>query len=166
MKKKLLLRSLIGAPIGVVVSLIVSIIFSLCIGNGEYYPAPPELVDWCGSEVVAVIVQLLCSLFVGAVGGGSSVIWDMEKWSLSKQTAVHFAVLCVLFIPISYVLNWLPHHVYGAIGFVGAFILIYVIIWLSVYLSVRAKIKKVNERLREMQRDVEETATECDDRPI
>lgn len=151
MKKKLLIRSLFGAPIGVLVSLIITIIFSLCTGHGEYYPAPHELMDWCGSEVTAVIVQLVCSLAVGAIGGGSSVIWDMEKWSLTKQTLIHFAVLVIGFVPISYVLNWMPHYLYGALGYIGAFIAVYLIMWISIYCSVKAKIKKMNKRLQELQ---------------
>ena len=153
MKKKLLFRSLLGAPIGVLVSLIVTIIISLCTGHGEYYPVPHELMDWCGSEVTAVIVQLVCSLAVGAIGGGSSVIWDMEKWSLTKQTLIHFAVIVIGFVPVSYVLNWMPHYLYGALGYIGAFIAVYLIMWISIYFSVKAKIKKMNKRLQEIQQN-------------
>ena len=153
MKNKLLFRCLFGAPIGVAVSSIVTIIISLCTGHGEYYPAPHELIDWCGSEITAVIVQFICSLAVGAIGGGSSVIWNMEKWSLTKQTLIHFAVLVVPFVPISYVLNWMPHHLYGALGYAAAFIIAYVVIWLSVYFSIKAKIKKMNKQLQQLHRD-------------
>lgn len=152
MKKKILLRSLVGAPVGVTISLIITIIFSLCAGHGEYFPAPHELVDWCGGNATtAVIVQMLCSLFIGAVGGGSSVIWEIEKWSLLKQTLIHFAVIAVPFIGISYVMNWLPHYIYGALGYTGAFIAMYVIMWCSIYFSIKSKIKKLNKQLMEMQ---------------
>lgn len=153
MKKKLLYRCLLGAPIGVTVSLIITVIFSLSMGHGEYFPAPHELTDWCGNATTAVIVQLICSLFIGAVGGGSSVIWEIEKWSLLKQTLVHFAVLALPFFGVGYILHWLPHILYGAIAYVGAFILLYVIIWLSTYFSIRAKIKKMNRHLQEMQQN-------------
>lgn len=153
MKKKLLIRCLLGAPIGVTVSLIITIIISLCTGHGEYYPAPHELMDFCGSEITAVIIQLFCSLAVGAIGGGSSVIWDIEKWSLTKQTLIHFAVIVIPYVPISYVLNWMPHYLFGALGYVAAFIVAYIVIWLSIYLSIRAKIKKMNRHLREMQQN-------------
>lgn len=153
MKNKLLSRCLLGAPIGVVVSTVVTIIISLCTGHGEYYAAPHELVDWCGSETTAVIVQFICALAIGAIGGGSSLVWSMDNWSLTKQTLVHFAVIAVPYIPISYVLNWLPHYLYGALGFVAAFIAVYVIIWLSVYLSIKFKLKKMNDRLQQMQND-------------
>lgn len=152
MKKKILLRSLVGAPVGVTISLIITIIFSLCTGHGEYFPAPHELVYWCGGNATtAVIVQMLCSLFIGAVGGGSSVIWEIEKWSLLKQTLIHFAVIAVPFIGISYVMNWLPHYIYGALGYTGAFIAMYVIMWCSIYFSIKSKIKKLNKQLMEMQ---------------
>ena len=152
MKKKILFRSLVGAPVGVTISLIITIIFSLCTGHGEYFPAPHELVDWCGGNATtAVIVQMLCSLFIGAVGGGSSVIWEIEKWSLLKQTLIHFAVIAVPFIGISYVMNWLPHYIYGALGYTGAFIAMYVIMWCSIYFSIKSKIKKLNKQLMEMQ---------------
>lgn len=156
MKKKLLLRSLLGAPIGVLVSLIVTIIISLCTGHGEYYPAPHELMDWCGNEITAVIIQLVCSLAIGAIGGGSSVIWDIEKWSLTKQTLIHSAVIVIGFVPLSYVLNWMPHYLYGALGYIGAFIAVYLVMWLSIYFSVKAKIKKMNKRLQEIQQTKEE----------
>lgn len=98
MKKKILFRSFFGAPIGVTISLIITVIFSLCTGQGEYYPAPHELVDWCGgNETTAVIVQMICSMIVGAVCGGASVIWEIEKWNLLKQTLINFAVIAVPF---------------------------------------------------------------------
>lgn len=153
MKKKILFRSLLGAPIGVTVSLIITIVFSLSMGQGEYYPAPHELIALCGNATAAVVVQLICSLFVGAVCGGASVIWEIERWSLLKQTLVHFAVLAVPFFGIGYVMNWLPHYLYGALGYVAGFILVYLVMWLSIYFSIKAKIKKMNRQLREMQEE-------------
>lgn len=125
------------------VSLIITIIFLLSMGHGEYFPAPHELIDWCGgNETTAVIVQMICSLFVGAVCGGASVIWEIEKWSLLKQTLINFAIIAVLFFGIGYIMNWMPHHIYGALGYVGGFIAGYAIMWCSIYFSIKAKIKK------------------------
>ena len=42
MKKKIIFRSLIGAPIGVTISLIITIIFSLCLGQGEHFRLGPR----------------------------------------------------------------------------------------------------------------------------
>ena len=154
MKKKMLFRSFAGAPIGVTISLIITIIFSLCLGHGEYFPAPLKLIDWCGgNEITAVIVQLICALFIGAICGGSSVIWEIEKWSLLKQTLVHLAVLAVPFFGLGYIMNWMPHNIYGVLGYIGGFVLVYVIMWCSIYFSIKAKINKMNKQLNEMRQD-------------
>ncbi len=154
MKKKILFRSFFGAPIGVTISLIITVIFSLCTGHGEYYPAPHELVDWCGgNETTAVIVQMICSMIVGAVCGGASVIWEIEKWNLLKQTLINFAVIAVPFFGLGYIMNWMPHHIYGALGYVGGFAGGYVVMWCAIYFSIKAKLKKMNKQLQEIQRN-------------
>ena len=155
MKKKLLFRCLTGAPIGVAISLVITIIISFCTGNGDYYPAPPGLVDLCGNTVTAVTVQMVCSLLFGAVAGGSSVIWETEKWNLLKQTLIHFAVLSVSSFPVAYILHWIPHNVFGALIYVAVFVLIYLIMWISIYFSIKVKIKKMNKQLQEMQNEEE-----------
>ena len=82
MKKKLFLRSLIGAPVGLAISTLITVIISLCLGTGDFYAAQPELIDDCGNEINAVLLQTLCSLILGGICGGSSIIWDDEKRSL------------------------------------------------------------------------------------
>jgi len=154
MKKKILFRSFFGAPIGVTISLMITVIFSLCTGQGEYYHAPPALVDWCGgNETTAVIVQMICSMIVGAVCGGASVIWEIEKWNLLKQTLINFAVIAVPFFGLGYIMNWMPHHIYGALGYVGGFAGGYVVMWCAIYFSIKAKLKKMNKQLQEIQRN-------------
>ncbi len=153
MKKKILFRSLLGAPIGITISLIITIIISLSSGKGEYYSAVPEFIDLCGNEITAVIVQMICSMFIGAVYSGASVIWEIEKWSLTKQTLIHFIVFIISFAPISYVLYWMPHNILGALSYATSFILMYIFIWVSMYFSIKSKINKMNSQLKEIQQD-------------
>ncbi len=153
MKKKILLRSLLGVPIGITISLIITVVISLWSGGGEYIPAPQDLIDWCGSETIAVIVQMICAMIIGAVFSGASVIWEIEKWSVAKQTLIHFAIFTVVFLPLSYVLNWMPHRLYSALYYVAVFIITYVLIWVSRYSSIKAKVKKMNKQLEEIQQE-------------
>ena len=73
MKKKVLLRCLLGAPIGLAIGTIVTIIISLTVGDGVYYPVVPKLITDCGNEMNAVLLQAVCSLIYGAAWGGASV---------------------------------------------------------------------------------------------
>ena len=93
MKKKIILRCLIGAPIGLSISFIITLIISAMINKGEFYPVVPQFTIICGNELNAVIIQSLCSLLYGAAFAGASVIWEVESWSLLKQTVLHCIVI-------------------------------------------------------------------------
>ena len=71
MKKKILLRCLLGAPLGLAISTIITIFISYAMGDGSYYAVVPELVRDCGSEINAVALQAVCSLLYGAAWAGA-----------------------------------------------------------------------------------------------
>ena len=51
----------------------------------------------------------------------------------------------------------ITHNLYGALGYIGGFILAYVVMWCSIYFSIKAKIKKMNKHIQEMhQEDVQD----------
>ena len=45
MKKKVILRGLIGVPVGIAIGFIIVVGVSIGIGDGAYHPATPELID-------------------------------------------------------------------------------------------------------------------------
>lgn len=147
MKKKILLRSFTGAPIGVTISYIITVIVSLCIGDGNYYVAQPQLVTELGGEMNAVLAQIICSLIFGAAYGGGSVIWEMESWSLLKMTVAHLILISVSTFPISYVMHWLPHNFWGIIIYCAIFFSIYAGIWFAQYFSIKKNIQRLNEEI-------------------
>ena len=124
MKKKVILRSLIGAPIGLSISFIITLIISVIINKGEYYPVVPQLTALCGNELNAVVIQTICSLLYGAAFGGASVIWEIENWSLLKQTVIHCLVISVTTLPIAYCMYWMPHSFLGIAGYIVIFFFI------------------------------------------
>ncbi len=52
-----------------------------------------------------------------------------------------------------YVLNWMPHNLYGALSYAASFIIMYILIWVSMYFSIKAKIKKMNKQLQEIEQE-------------
>ncbi len=148
MKKKLIIRCLFGAPIGLTISYIITIIVSLCINKGVYYPAAHELIKVCGGELNAVIVQMICSLIYGAVFAGSSVIWELDNWSLLKQTAVHCSIVSLTTFPIAYLMHWFPHNIIGVIVYFAILLFIYAGIWFSQYNAMKKKLRSMNDKLK------------------
>ena len=147
MKRTIILRSLLGAPIGLTISYLISVFISLAIRDGNYYPIVPELAEICGNEINAILLQTVCSLLVGTVYGGASVIWQIEGWSLMRMTVTHLAVCSAAMFPIAYFMQWMPHSIPGALAFFGMFFAIYTVIWLSQYCAIKRQVAQMNSRL-------------------
>ncbi len=147
LKRNLLLRGLIGALAGVFIGQAVCIIVSLCVDGQELMPVPVELTRQVGNEIVAFILQNLACMIYGSVWAMASIVWEVEGWSLAKQTRIHWQLCSTSALPIAWLLHWFPHTWTGAAGYFASFALIYVGVWLSQYLSMRQHLKKVNRKL-------------------
>ena len=148
MKKKVIMRCLIGAMIGLSISFMITLIISVIINRGEYYPVVPQLTALCGNELNAVIVQTVCSLIYGAAFGGASVIWEIESWSLLRQTVLHCLIISLSSFPIAYCMYWMPHSFWGIAGYIAIFFFIYFFIWFSQYFAMKKKIQTFNEKVK------------------
>lgn len=147
MKKKIVLRSILGFPVGITIGYFITILISLCSANGQYVPCVPELIAVMGNEINAVILQaLLCGL-LGAGFAASSVIWEMENWSLMKQTGIYFAVISIIMLPIAYFSYWMEHSVAGFFSYFGIFVLIFALIWIIQFVIGKRNVRKMNENL-------------------
>lgn len=147
MKKKIILRSVLGFPIGITIGYLITIFISLGWANGYYSPCVPELIDVMGNEINAVILQtLLCGL-LGTGFVASSVIWDIEHWSIMKQTGIYFSIISLIMMPIAYFTYWMEHSVIGFLSYFGIFVLIFVVIWIIQFAIAKHNVKKMNENL-------------------
>ena len=102
MKKKVVLRALLGFPLGIAFGYIITILTSLVWANGFYSPCVPGLIEQMGSEINAVILQAALSGLLGGVFAASSVIWEIENWSIAKQTGIYFAITALVMMPVAY----------------------------------------------------------------
>lgn len=144
MKKKIIMRGLFGLPTGIAIGFVITLIISICIGNGSFYPVTPELIDATGNELNAVILQTVLCAIMGAGFAAASIIWELDSWSLAKQSGVYFMIISVVMLPIAYVTNWMKHTILGVLSYVAIFAAIFVVVWLSQYLLWKRKIKKMN----------------------
>ena len=145
MFKTALKRAAIGLPLGIAIGYIITICISLGIGDGKYVAYVPELAESLGgSELTAVIVQAALCALLGAVSAGSSVIWEMDRWSLAKQSVVFFVLLSVVMMPIAYIARWMEHTVAGFVSYFGVFAAIFFLIWLVRFVFWKKKIAGLN----------------------
>lgn len=152
MKKKLIQRGLLGFPIGIAIGYLITVIISICIGDGKFYPVNPILIDTMGNELNAVLLQTALCGIMGTGFAAASVIWEIDTWSLAKQSGIYFAVASIIMFPISYFAYWMPHTVAGIIGYVGIFVAIFVLVWLGQYFVWKKKLAKINEGIKSESR--------------
>ena len=149
MKKKVIVRGLLGFPLGIAMGYIITIIISLGWGDGYYLPVVPTLIDEVGSEIGAVVVQtLLCGL-LGAASAAISVIWEIENWSIAKQTGLYFLGLSTAMFPIAYFAHWMERSFIGIVGYFAMFTALFIVIWVIQYLIWKNKIKRINKNVFE-----------------
>ncbi len=148
MKKKIILRSLVGVPIGVFISVIVAVFISYSIGDGSFHYVSYNLIHDCGNEINAVFWQFIMVIFYGAIWGGASVVWEMEEWSILKQSMVHFLVTVLSTLIVAFTLNWFERNVTAFLIYLAIFFVIYIVIWLFWYFSMKSKINMLNDKLQ------------------
>ncbi len=147
MKKKIVLRGILGFPIGIAIGYLITIFISLGWADGSYMPCVPELILAMGNEINAVVLQaLLCGL-LGAGFAASSVIWEIENWSIIKQTGIYFMIISVIMLPIAYFAYWMEHSVAGVLRYFGIFVAIFAFIWVMQFVIGKQNVKKMNENL-------------------
>ena len=154
--KKIVSRVLYSFPIGISCSVGISLLLSLIFGEGKYYPFASPLVLFTGSEVKAMLMQTILSGILGSVFGGMSFIWEMERWSILKQTALYFLSVSIPMMGISYLLYWMEHSLSGFLLYFLIFVMVFIVVWLFNLAMYWIKIRKMNQNLNVEKRGNEE----------
>ena len=140
MKKQVFLRSLLGAFVGCFIGVVIIVCISLAIGGGDMHVATPALLAQVGSEVGAFSLQMAAAMLIGAIWSGASVIWEVERWSLLRQTLTHFLLCSVVCLPIAWAMDWMADQ---PGWYLFGFVAMYAGIWLINYLQIRRRVREI-----------------------
>lgn len=146
-KKTMITRGLMGIPIGITIGYLITIFISLGWGEGYYSPCVPQLAEAVGSEIGAVILQTVLCAVLGAVFGSASIIWELDEWSIVKQTGIYFLIISVTMLPVAYVTHWMEHSVKGFLLYFGIFLGIGIAMWITQYFLWKSRVKKIQEKV-------------------
>ena len=96
----------------------------------------------------AAFPNLLLSGIYSAVVTGSSIVYDIEEWSIARATATHFLLSFSLYFLLVLSMGWfrLDDPVFWIV--IAVMVVIYVLIWLFQYLSYKRKIREMNHDLK------------------
>ncbi|MCI5774216.1 MAG: DUF3021 domain-containing protein [Erysipelotrichaceae bacterium] len=146
--KKIFFLITMGFAGGIAINHLITLFISIMINDGNFYPVNLALIQLVGSPLKAVMIQTLLSGILGIGFALASLIWEMDNWSMVKQTAIYFGIISLVMLPIAYITNWMEHSFIGIISYVSIFFLIFVISWFVQYAIMFYKIKKINHKLK------------------
>jgi hypothetical protein len=148
MLKKIIKGVCFGFITGVFIGYLITILISAGFGDGSYYAAVPALIQSSKSEISAVILQFMLSGVLGTVFSVGSIIWQIDSWSILKQTVVHFLITTTAMLSIAYACHWMEHSISGFLSYLLIFAAIYIVIGLFQYNFWKKRINEINSKLR------------------
>ena len=144
MLKKILLRAGIGFIIGAAVGDLIAFLTGTSATGGVTF-ASQQLLDMSGGNtVLAMVLQSLFSGLYGAVCFAGMTLYDAERLPLAAATALHCALIVLLFIPIALLLGWVS-DIQTLLMISGIQLVCFFIIWLIMYFGYKKQIRELNE---------------------
>lgn len=89
----------------------------------------------------AVILQTVLCAIMAASFAAASVVWELDSWSLAKQSGVYFLIISIITLPVAYFANWMKHSLAGVLSYAEIFTAIFVVVWISQHLLWKAILK-------------------------
>ncbi len=144
MLKKTLKAAGIGFLIGMVIGNVIAILTGNSATGGVTFASPQLLNMASGNGVVAMLLQSLFSGLYGAVCFAGMSFYEIERMPLAAATALHCALIVLLFIPIALLLGWVSDI--GTLLIISGMQLVgFFIIWLIMYFGYKKQIRELNE---------------------
>ncbi|MCR5685592.1 MAG: DUF3021 domain-containing protein [Lachnospiraceae bacterium] len=137
MKKTAIILSLVGGFTGAAICFVLS---SMSGGNGEASVSTGKLVFY-----------YVISFLHGAICMGSSVIYNVEQWSIARCTFTHFLITMTSMNILNLLLDWMPIGSPEYLIIMSIFVVAYFMVWLIFFLCYRREVRKMNDELKKMK---------------
>ncbi|MCR5653306.1 MAG: DUF3021 domain-containing protein [Ruminococcus sp.] len=153
MLKIVLRRAGIGFLIGVFVGNLIAVLTGTSATDGITFASKQLLNMAGGSPVVAMILQSLFSGLYGAVCFGGMTFYDVERLPLAAATALHCALIILLFIPIALLLGWVS-NIIEILIIASMQLVAFFIIWLIMYLIYKKQVRELNDLMNKTKDEI------------
>lgn len=144
--KKILKLALWSAPIGVNIGIFSYLIFS---PSFNPFSSLSNFERFFQHSVSVNLVDLFIWALIGIIFGCSSLIYQIETWSITKQTLVHFCITYFLLIILSILVNEHKWNWYYLLDFTIDFCIIYLIVWSVSLIRAKMFVKSLNRKLHQ-----------------
>ncbi len=147
MLRKIVKRSCIGFVCGVTAQQFIIMLMCFVVNKPNFIPLVPSYQAHFTSQALALSISSILIGIISAVFSGSSVIYEIEKWSFLKQGLLHFLITTVVWFPISIFLWGMMVYPQAIQNVFISFTATYAITWLIQYMLCRSSIQEINKRI-------------------
>ncbi len=145
LKQRFIMKASVGFALGILVDLI---IHAICVFMGDHYLLGGNVDK---AMVLRFLMDILTGGLLGFVGNGSSVIYEIESWSILKVTATHFVIAYGAFVIIGLFNGWItPEINLPNLVVSGTVLLVYIAIWLIQYFVYKKEVREINIGIRQL----------------
>ena len=144
MLKKTLIRAIIGFLVGMLVGNLIAILTGTSSTNGVTFASAQLLSMAGGNGTVAMLLQSLFSGLYGAVCFAGMSFYEIERMPLALATALHCALIVLLFIPIALLLGWVS-NITEILIIMSIQLVCFFIIWLIMWSIYKKQVKELND---------------------
>ncbi|GKT02826.1 DUF3021 domain-containing protein [Furfurilactobacillus entadae] len=149
--KKMGARIGFGVIVGITVGYLIALFFSVVEQTKSFYPSSPWFTQHFTSLTTATLASTGLWIMIGVMFSLAGMVFDQERWSITKQTVVHFSVTFVLFTPLAIICGWFPLNVGWLIGYTVIYVVVYITIWLSSMMRAKQIVKRLNKSLPDVR---------------
>lgn len=153
LRKKAIGRAFMGFGLGAVICVMITTFFATYYAaDGNLYVCSQSFTERIGDPFRAFVLEILISGIYGAVIMGSTIVYEIESWSLVRVTVTHFVIWVFCFFTVGFFLGWIsPKDVTGCVVSFAFWAAIYFLIWLINYISYKNEIKEINAELLKLK---------------
>ena len=140
----MLVRIFKRAGLGFLLGMAMGNIIAYFTSSGSGLPVAPQLIEAVGGEAGALLIQTVLSGLIGAAGFGGMLFYEIEKWSMLRTMATHFALISAVFLTVSRLLYWMT-TLTEILVMEGIMLVAYLIVWVIMCAVYRSQVKELNE---------------------
>lgn len=150
MIKNAFIRGINSFVYAISINVVLALIITAIINKPNFVPLISDYSARFESKVVAMLLQFFLIGLTSAAFGAGSVILDIKRWSLIKQSIIYFILTAVVWIPVSIFCWRIDKYTTAFVSVICSYTISYIIIWIIQYMSCKKSIAKINQKLNEM----------------
>ncbi|MFD1470911.1 DUF3021 domain-containing protein [Companilactobacillus mishanensis] len=139
-----------GIFIGIAIGFLMSLLFSFIYKTPTFVPSSSDFYLKYSNLRIATGISTLLWAGMGLVFSFASLVFRVDKWSITKRTIVNFVITFFGFTPLAILAGWFPSTAYWYAFYVVTFLITYTVMWIISMNIARSHVREINERIQQL----------------